>query len=280
MFWPLENLEKVLRWYRNWNQPQNVSAFFLVAEVPPGPPFPVATHGKNVCGLVWCSIAPQDETDAALRIARSLCPPLVDLVSSMPYPALQSLFDALMPPGLQWYWKGDYVKEIPDEAIEIHKRFASVPTSLSTMHIYPIDGAVHRKRSGDTAWPIRDARWSLIVAGKRVPFLMSFERLIKGSFCAKGVDPLPENRKLITEWSRNYWQALHPYSIGCAYAILLFSLSYSFSLKHCRYINFLMDEGHDRVKSTYGENYERLRKIKSKYDPENFFHINQNIKPA
>lgn len=167
MFWPLENLEQILRWYRNWNQPQNICAFFLIAEVPRGPPFPVETHGKKVCGIVWCSIASKEETDVVLNIARSVCPPLVDLVGSMPYPALQSLFDELMPPGLQWYWKGDCFKELPDEVIEIHKKFSSVPTSLSTMHMYPIDGAVHRKRSEDTAWTVRDARWSTIIAGNQ-----------------------------------------------------------------------------------------------------------------
>jgi hypothetical protein len=159
----------------------------------------------------------------------------------MPYPVMQGLFDGLYPPGHQWYWKGDFFRDLPDEAIAEHRRFAEVPTGLSTMHLYPVNGAVHRVPEEATAWGYRDVNWSMVIAG---------------------VDPDPANKEKITRWSRDYWQALHPHSAGASY------------------INFMMEEGRDRIQATYGGNYERLRKVKAVYDPFNFFHVNQNIEPA
>ncbi|MFO7798438.1 MAG: BBE domain-containing protein, partial [Rhodohalobacter sp.] len=144
------------------------------------------------------------------------------------------------PTGMQWYCKGDFVSEINDESVDIHKKFGSVPTMHSTMHLYPVNGAAHRPSNGDTAWDKRDATWSMVIAG---------------------VDPEPKNAETITKWAKEYWEALHPYTMKGAY------------------INFMMEEGDDRIKATYGENYGKLRKVKSKYDPDNLFHINQNIKP-
>ncbi|MFB6161517.1 MAG: BBE domain-containing protein [Haloferacaceae archaeon] len=159
----------------------------------------------------------------------------------MPYPALQSMFDDLYPAGDQWYWKADFVHEITDEAIAEHERFARVPTSKSTMHLYPIDAAAGRVGDDETAWANRDATWSMVVAG---------------------VDPDPANAGAITTWAREYREALHPHSADGAY------------------VNFMMDEGADRVRATYGDNYERLREVKAAYDPDNFFHVNQNVRPA
>jgi FAD/FMN-containing dehydrogenase len=159
----------------------------------------------------------------------------------MPHPVLQSMFDALYPPGLQWYWKADFVNEISDEAIGKHLEFArSIPTMWSTMHLYSIDGAAHRVPSNATAWEFRSANWAEVIVG---------------------VDPDPANRDRIVDWAKKYWEALHPYSAGGAY------------------VNFMMEEGEERVKATYGRNYDRLAEIKAKYDPENRFHVNQNIKP-
>ncbi|MDX1619045.1 MAG: BBE domain-containing protein, partial [Balneolaceae bacterium] len=176
-----------------------------------------------------------------IQPAREVAEPIFEHVGPMPYPVLQSLFDDLYGPGDQWYWKGDFVKEISDEAIEQHVQFAKVPTTKSTMHLYPIDGAVHDLDSDETAWAYRDATWSMVIAG---------------------VDPDPSNNDKITNWAKSYWEALHAHSEAGAY------------------INFMMEEGEDRVKATYMQNYDRLAEIKAKYDPENFFHVNQNIKPA
>jgi len=173
---------------------------------------------------------------------RSFGKPVFEHFGSMPFPAVQSMFDPLYPPGLQWYWKGDFVKEIPDEALALHARHAAaLPTPLSSMHLYPIDGAAHRPRSSDMAFHFRDANWASVIVG---------------------VDPDPRNNDRIIEWARKYWDDLHPYSAGGSY------------------VNFMMEEGQERIKATYRDNYGRLAAIKQKYDPGNFFCVNQNIRPA
>lgn len=146
LFWPLEDAEATLRWYRDWlpQAPEDVNAFYLVATVPPGDPFPEPIRGRHVCGLMWCCTGTQQQADQALAAARNAAEPLCELVGELPYPAVQSMFDPLFPPGLRWYWKGDFVRELTDAAIAEHVRFAKVPTALSTMHLYPIDGAVRR----------------------------------------------------------------------------------------------------------------------------------------
>ena len=155
---------------------------------------------------------------------------------------LQALFDGLYPPGLNWYWSGDFVTQLSDEAIEIHlENFKKVPTISSGMHLYPINGAAHRLGNSDTAWSYRDANFSQVIVG---------------------VDPDSANNEKITRWTKAYRQALHPSSAGGAY------------------INFMMDEGQERVQAAYRDNYPRLAAIKAKYDPANLFHINQNIKPV
>lgn len=242
MFWPIDALEQTLRWYRTWlpQASEDLYAFYLIAEVPSGPPFPEAIHGEKICGLVWCALGSQELSESAMQEARGAAEPLFEHLGPMPYPMLSSMFDGLYTPGHQWYWKGDFVQEIPDAAIAEHLRFGQVPTSLSTMHLYPIDGAVHRVGSDATAWNYRNTNWSMVIAG---------------------VDPNPENNEQISKWAREYWQALHPHSGGASY------------------INFMMEEGQERIQAAYGGNYEHLREIKAKYDPDNFFHINQNIEP-
>ncbi|MDR8393534.1 FAD-binding oxidoreductase [Aliifodinibius sp. S!AR15-10] len=242
LFWPIEELESTMRWYRDWlpQQPEDVYAFYLVAEVPAGDPFPERIHGENVCGLLWCYTGPESDIEDILNPARDVAEPIFEFVGSMPYPDLQSMFDGLYGPGDQWYWKGDFVKELTDEAIAQHKRFADVPTMKSTMHLYPVNGAVHKVGEDETAWAYRDVNWSMVIAG---------------------VDPDPSNNEKISTWARQYWEALHPHSSGGAY------------------VNFMMEEGEKRVKATYRGNYERLQQVKAKYDPDNFFRVNQNIKP-
>lgn len=240
-FWPIDELEDTMRWYREWlpNAPEDVYAFYLIAEVP-GEPFPEEIHGEKVCGVMWCYLGDPDDIDGVLRPAHDVAEPLFEHVGEMPYPALQSMFDDLYPPGDQWYWKGDFVHDLTDEAIDEHRRFAEVPTPQSGMHLYPVNGAAHRPEPDETAWSNRDATWSMVIFG---------------------VDGDPAKKDEITDWARGYWEATHPHSMGGAY------------------VNFMMEEGKDRVQTTYGDNYERLQEIKAKYDPENFFHVNQNIEP-
>jgi FAD/FMN-containing dehydrogenase len=242
LFWPIEELEATMRWYREWlpKAPENVYAFYLTAEVP-GDPFPEALHGEKVCGLLWCYIGPEDEIEDVLQPAREVAEPLFEHVGEMPYPALQSMFDDLYPPGDQWYWKGNFVRELTDDAIIEHERFAEVPTPQSAMHLYPINGAVNRVGEDETAWNKRDANWSMVIVG---------------------VDPDPAEKERTTEWASDYWEALHPHSASGAY------------------LNFMMEEGEDRIRATYGDNYKRLQEVKAVYDPENLFHVNQNVEPA
>ena len=195
-----------------------------------------------MCGIVWCYTGPHEKAAEIFRPVRDYRRTALDLVGPLPHPALQSMFDALYPPGHYWYWKADFVNELSDEAIAKHVVHGSEhPTMLSTMHLYPVNGAAHRVGKNDTAWTYREAVWSMVIVG---------------------VDPEPGNREKITTWAKKYFEALHPYSAGGAY------------------VNFMMDdEGNERIRATYRENYDRLAAIKAKYDPSNFFNVNQNIRP-
>jgi FAD/FMN-containing dehydrogenase len=244
-FWPVEQATEVLSAYREFipTAPRELNGFFAFLIVPPGPPFPEAIHLQNVCAVVWC-YSDNDEQAAAKAMApllERLPEPLMHGVQPMPHPALQSMFDELLPHGDQWYWRADFVREIPDEAVAAHARFGSqIPTMKSTMHLYPIDGAVHDVDSSDTAWSYRDVQWGSVFAG---------------------IDPDPANAEKIRKWTVDYHEALHPYSAGGAY------------------VNMMMDEGQERVRASYRDNYDRLASIKATYDPENLFRVNQNIEP-
>src|ERR1700726_2997709 len=243
MLWEMGHARELLQWYREVELalPEELYGFFAFLKVPPGPPFPEELHHKTMCGIVWAYCGPLDQAEEAFRPVRKFRAPKFELTGPMPYTALQSMFDGIYAPGLQWYWRGDFVSEIPDQAIDEHLKFAAqLPTLQSTMHLYPVDGAASRVGRHETAFSYREAKWSMVIVG---------------------VDPDPANAEKITAWTKDYWSALHPYSLGGAY------------------VNFMMDEGIDRVKATYRDNYDRLLAIKQKYDPSNFFHVNQNIRP-
>lgn len=245
MLWPLAQGADVLRWYREFmpHAPETLNGFFAYLTVPAVAPFPEALWGEKMCGIVWCSTEPEAETAATFAPIRAMFgPPALDWVGPMTQAALQSLFDGLYPPGHNWYWKADFVGEIPDKAIALHQQFAAaLPTPLSTMHLYPIDGAAGRVPANATAWNARDAHWGMVIVG---------------------VSPDPADLPGMTAWARDYWSALHPFSAGAAY------------------VNMMMEEGDDRVRAAYGAHYPRLREVKRRYDPENLFRVNQNIPPA
>jgi len=244
MLWNLDKATEVMQWYRAFitQAPDDMSGFFAFLTVPPGPPFPEHLHTKKMCGIVWCYTGPMELAEETFQPIRGFLTPALDLVSPMPYPTLQSMFDSLYQPGLQWYWKADFVSELSDEAIQTHVKHGSqLPTPLSTMHLYPVNGAAHRVGKNDTAWSYRDATWAEVIVG---------------------VDPDPAKKDHIVDWARRYWNDVHPYSSQGAY------------------VNFMMEEGEERVKASYRDNYQRLVAIKSIYDPTNFFQRNQNIKPA
>jgi hypothetical protein len=243
-FWPVEQSGDVLKAYRDFilTLREDVSGFFAYLVVPPAPTFPENLHMKKVCGIVWCSAASAEETEKATRSMRSVGVPLLDALGPAPFPAVQSAFDGLFVPGMQWYWRADNFTELSDAAIAKHVVFGSkLPTMFSTMHLYPVNGAAQRVGKNDTAYSLREALFAEVIVG---------------------VDPDPTNAGKITEWCKNYYDALHPYSAGGAY------------------VNFLMDEGQERIQASFRDNYKRLAAIKKKYDPTNFFSVNQNIKPA
>jgi FAD/FMN-containing dehydrogenase len=243
-FWPIEQTAEVLSVYREFlpGAARELNGFFAVHTVPPAPPFPEEIHLRKVCGVVWCYIGSEEQAAKAMAPLLEKVPePLMHGVGPMPHAMLQGAFDGLYPPGDQWYWRADFVNEIPDEAVQIHAQFgAAMPTMKSTMHMYPIDGAVHDVGAADTAWSYRDATWGSVFAG---------------------VDPDPGNVATIRNWSIDYFEALHPFSAGGAY------------------VNMMMDEGQERVRASYRGNYDRLAQIKATYDPENVFRVNQNIEP-
>ncbi|WJY53177.1 FAD-binding oxidoreductase [Streptomyces chengbuensis] len=245
--WPVESTREVLDWYRAFlpEAPRDLYGFFALLSVPPGPPFPEEIHGRKVCGVVWCRTGDLERPglDEGFAAVTEPAQPLFHFATPMPYPGLQTLFDGLIPRGLQWYWRGDFFDRIADGAVDVHLKYGeNLPTPLSTMHLYPVDGAAHDVAPGDTAWAYRDAVWSGVIAG---------------------IDPDPANAGLIREWAVDYWTALHPFSMGGAY------------------VNFVgADEGPERVTATYRDHYDRLREVKRRYDPDNFLHANQNIPPA
>lgn len=245
IFWSLDDAPQIMRWYREFlpHAPRELSPFLGLKTVPSTAPFPEDLWGRKICALICCYVGSSNAAEAAMKPIRADLPaPILDGVTTMPYPVLQSLFDPLLPSGLQWYWKGDFVRDLPDKVIDIHLEYAAnAPSELSLMHLYPIDGAVHDVASTETAWNFRDATWSMVIAG---------------------IDPEPRNAQNLTNWAQTYWKAVHPYTLGGAY------------------VNFMMDEGEDRVRATYGDNHERLVAVKRKHDPTNRFRVNQNIRPA
>lgn len=242
--WPASATADVLRWYRDFMPAQDdeLYGFFATMTVPPAPQFPEAFHLHKACAIVWCYLGDPVDAAEALAPVRDL-EPAFDGVGEAPYSALQSAFDKLYPPGLQWYWRGDFFRSVPDACVEAHARFADgLPTMHSAMHLYPVDGAVSRVGGNETAWAHRDVTFSQVIVG---------------------VDPDPANAPVIKRWTVDYWQATHPYAAEGSY------------------VNFMMDdEGDERLRATYGANYARLAQVKVTYDPGNLFRLNQNVRPA
>ncbi len=240
--WPIEQTNEIMAWYNKFIQdaPDELNGFIATLIIP-GPPFPEALHHKQFCGIIWCYVGDEKKAEELFKPILALNPVFAH-VGTMPYPAIQSMFDGLLPPGLQWYWRADFFNDLGPDASAKHLEFGSkIPTPLSQMHMYPISGAASRVAKDATPWAYRDAKYAGVIVG---------------------VDPDPANAEKITSWCKDYWSALHPYSSGGAY------------------LNFIMDEGEDRIKASYKDNYTRLTKIKKQYDPENIFRVNQNIKPA
>jgi FAD/FMN-containing dehydrogenase len=243
-FWPIEQTEEVLRAYREFlpTLPNYATGFFAFHRVPPGPPFPEEIHLREVCGVVWCIDASDEEAAELMAPMLAVGEPLMHGAGRVPLPGLNSAFDPVYAPGDQWYWRADFINEIPDESVARNYDWATrMPTWKSGSHIYPIDGAAHDVGPTDTPWAYRDARFAQVIIG---------------------VDTEPASAPALRDWTVGYWESVHPYSAGGAY------------------VNFMMDEGDARVRATYGANYDRLAEVKAEYDPDNVFRVNQNIRPA
>jgi len=244
MLWQVEQASGAMRMWEQLiaDAPDELTGLFAFLVVPPGPPFPEELHNKNMCGVVWCHVGTPETAEQALAPARAFGPPAFDLVGPMPHPVLQSMFDPVAGAGMQQYWRGDLFGDLSDPAIAAHvEHGATVPNMFSGILVYPIDGVTGRVESDATAWSHRDARFSEVI------------------FAA---DPDPAAADRLRSWVVETWEAVHPFSAGGAY------------------VNFLGDEGQERVRTSYRENYERLATIKTQYDPTNLFRINHNIRPS
>lgn len=244
MFWPLDQARAVLRYWRDQvlRGPEELNGWFGFHTVPPVDMFPEQHHLQKMAVITWCYAGEPGRAEQLLQPIRALAEPAMDFAGPIALPSLQSMFDGLYPPGLQWYWNADHFVELSDDAIDLHLQYAEqLPSVHSTMHLYPLSGAPQRVRADATAWSYREANFAQVIVG---------------------VDPDPANNARTIGWSKAYWRALHPYAAGGAY------------------VNMMMDEGQERVQAAYRDNYQRLAQIKARYDPQNLFRVNQNIRPA
>jgi FAD/FMN-containing dehydrogenase len=246
IFWDAIHAKAVISAYRDFlpAAPEDLGIFVGLKTVPSMDPFPKEGWGKRACAIIGSYNGSATEGPRVLApLLDALPPPIFNWMGEMPFPAINALFDPFFPKGLQWYWKGDFVKSLPDEAIDRHiAEAAKAPTELCLMHLYPIDGAVRRVPRDATPWAARDAAFSMVIAG---------------------IAPSAQEADALKAWGRSYWKAVHPYNLGGGY------------------VNFMFDDEADgRLQAAYGDNYARLATAKMKYDPENLFRVNQNILPA
>jgi FAD/FMN-containing dehydrogenase len=244
MLFEVEDAPKVMRAYDRYiaTAPRELGAFFIWQIAPPLPFIPENRHGDIFCGMVVCWTGPPDQAAKAIAPFRDAAHVVAEFVGPMPYPAINSLFDGLVPPGLQHYWKAVYVRDLTDGAIDAHMKFGpKVPAINSTMHIYPINGAVHDVAEDATAFGHREAKYATVIAG---------------------MWPDPKQNEVNIRWVKDYYAALAPHS------------------EKGGYINFAAGDDTDRVGANFGSNFAQLRKLKAKYDPNNRFRINQNITPT
>ena len=246
IFWDVRDAKQIMATYRDFiaKAPEELGLFVGLKTVPPTDPFPKEHWNKRACALIGAFNGPiADGQKLMTSLLDKLPAPLFNWMGEMPWTAINGLFDPFFPKGLQWYWKGDFVKALPDEAIDVHIANAlKAPTPFCLMHLYPIDSAVQRVARDATPWSARDASFSMVIAA---------------------ISPDPKDATALKTWGRTYWEAIHPFNLKGAY------------------VNFMdADEAENRVELSYGDNYKRLASIKAKYDPGNLFRVNQNIKPS
>jgi FAD/FMN-containing dehydrogenase len=243
MFYELKEAPHILRFFREFitTAPEQLGAFPAFQIAPPLPFIPEKRHGEPFVAVVACWAGPIDEGEKALKPFHDVAPVLAEFVGPMPYPALNAAFDGLVPAGLQHYWKANFVRELKDAAIDAHLEHGpKLPAVNSTVHIYPINGACHRVPADATAFGHRDANFATVIAG---------------------MWPDAGQNTANIKWVRDYSDATAPLSEAGGY------------------INFMSQDDDVRVEANYGSGYRRLVEVKRKYDPDNIFRANQNIKP-
>ncbi|WP_285313891.1 FAD-dependent oxidoreductase [Pseudarthrobacter sp. fls2-241-R2A-168] len=231
--------------YREWiaAEPEEMGAFLGFHQGPPVPFLPEEWHGRPVVVVAGMWTGDLDAGPAHWQTMLDAGPALGSFFAPMPYPALNIMFDGLSAvPGLQGYWKADFLRTLSNDALRTAVEFSpGIPTVHSANHFYPIDGAVNRVAPEATAFAYRDVKFAPVIAGQW---------------------PDAADNAANIAWVRAYWNALHEYS------------------EPGGYINFQDADDQNRIEDTLGSNYARLAELKAKYDPDNFFHVNQNIKPA
>jgi FAD/FMN-containing dehydrogenase len=243
MFFEVADAGDILRWYREFivDAPEEFGGFPAWQIAPPLPFVPEERHGDVFLAFVGCWAGPIEQGEQMLKPLHDVAPVVAEHVGPMPYPALNSAFDGLVPPGLQHYWKANFVKELTDDAIAAHLQHGpNVPAVNSTVHIYPINGACHRVASDETAFAYRDATFATVIAG---------------------MWPDPADNEANTAWVRGYYDATAPLS------------------EPGGYVNFMAGDDQARIRDNYRGNYDRLVEVKRAYDPDNLFRVNQNIAP-
>ena len=193
IFWDAAHAKDVMRAYRDFlpTAPEELGAFVGLKKVLSTDPFPKDYWGRRACAVISSYNGPAEEGEKVMaQLLRSVPEPIFNWMGAMPFPAMQALFDPFFPKGLQWYWKGDFVKALPDEAIDTHiAQAAKAPGELSLMHLYPIDGAVHRVPKDATAWTAREATWSMVITG---------------------IDSDPKQAEALKTWGREYLESSSP----------------------------------------------------------------------
>ena len=243
IFWPMEQSAKVLRFYRDWitDAPDELTTIVVHRRVPPSPAIPAEFHGMPVVTVGCCYAGSIEEGEKVIRPMKEFGSPLLDLCMPKPFLAHQSMFDSSFPHGWWYYFRSANLAELNDDVIDIIATKAQQMTSpLTAFPIFQLGGAIRRVGEDDTAFSGRGAGHTININATTAT--------------QAGFD---EER----EWSRSFWTALRPYQTSV-------------------YVNFLMNEGEDRIRQAYGAaKYDRLKALKRKYDPDNFFRINQNIPP-
>ena len=244
VFWPMEEAAQVLRFYRDWiaDCPDELMTIVVQRRAPDLPVIPRDLVGRHVIAVVGCYSGPIDDGERMLRPLKSFGRPLLDLCQPKPYLVHQSMFDLSYPHGRWYYVRACDVTELSDDVIDIVAEYGRrIVSPISSIALWQMGGAVARIGEDDTAFNGRGAGFTFNINGNSMT---------------------PDGFDAERQWARDYWSALAPYHSGV-------------------YVNFLMDEGKERVRQAYGSaKYDRLKALKRRYDPDNVFRLNQNIPPA